>query len=481
MNIRVDLQTERATAIQDQVDPSAISENVPAMAKGVGTLSVALASVSGDVEDVSRLIEEKRGMFENMRGRISDMAARGARVAQVAHDGLTDTREAEAGVDQSHGNLTDLMARVVTLTDEVGALSARLGVVEETLGKVSEVSRHVSDLARQTNLLSLNAAIEAARAGDHGRGFAVVAREVKELSHQAGDATAQINDSLAVLSDQVRDLIQAAMQADQGAQDIRAVAAAAGDEIETLPRIFGQLRGVQEEIVRVSQDMGDDLSQTEADIARMTQGVDLAAQSLKKASAALGDLTNTSENLIALSANLGIETVDSPYIALVKEAAAQISARLELEASQGRIALADFFDEAYFPISGSMPKQFMTRAIPITDRIMPEFQEPILSALPGVVFCAAIDRNGYIPTHNRKFSQAQRPGDVEWNGRHCRNRRIFDDRVGLAAARSTAPFLLQAYRRDMGDGSFAMMKDVSAPIVVGDRHWGGLRLAYLAG
>ena len=55
---------------------------------------------------------------------------------------------------------------------------------------------------------------------------------------------------------------------------------------------------------------------------------------------------------------------------------------------------------------------------------------------------------------------------------------IFDDRVGLAAGRNREPFLLQIYRRDMGGGKFVLMKDLSAPITVGGRHWGGVRIAY---
>ena len=89
-----------------------------------------------------------------------------------------------------------------------------------------------------------------------------------------------------------------------------------------------------------------------------------------------------------------------------------------------------------------------------------------------------MDVNGYLPTHNHQFSQPQRPGEPVWNAAHCRSHRIFDDRVGLAAGRSTRPFLLQSCRCDMGSGNFALMKDVSAPIFVQRRHWGGLRLAY---
>ena len=105
-------------------------------------------------------------------------------------------------------------------------------------------------------------------------------------------------------------------------------------------------------------------------------------------------------------------------------------------------------------------------------------QESLLGFDAQVVFCIAADRNGYIACHNQKYNHAQRPGDVVWNTANCRNRRIFNDRTGLASARNTKPFLLQTYRRDMGGGQFVLLKEAAAPITVNGRHWGGLRLAY---
>ncbi len=119
----------------------------------------------------------------------------------------------------------------------------------------------------------------------------------------------------------------------------------------------------------------------------------------------------------------------------------------------------------------------MTAFTELTDQLLPPIQEPVLALSDRIGFCAAVDENGYLPTHNKKFAQPQRPEDSVWNTANCRNRRIFNDRVGLAAGRSTAPFLVQTYRRDMGGGNFVLMKDISAPITVGGRHWGGLRLA----
>ena len=80
--------------------------------------------------------------------------------------------------------------------------------------------------------------------------------------------------------------------------------------------------------------------------------------------------------------------------------------------------------------------------------------------------------------HTTVFAQPQRPGDPIWNAAHSRNRRIFDDRAGIMAARSVRPFLVQSYRRDMGGGVFELMREVDAPLRVRGRHWGGVRLAY---
>ena len=95
-----------------------------------------------------------------------------------------------------------------------------------------------------------------------------------------------------------------------------------------------------------------------------------------------------------------------------------------------------------------------------------------------MAFCVVVDRNGYLPVHNREYSHPQRPDDPAWNMSHCRNRLIFDSRAGLCAARNTRPYLVQSNPRHMGGGVVIMMKEFAAPIRVRGRHWGGLRMAY---
>ena len=95
-----------------------------------------------------------------------------------------------------------------------------------------------------------------------------------------------------------------------------------------------------------------------------------------------------------------------------------------------------------------------------------------------MAFCAMIDRNGYLPVHNKIYSHPQRPGDVTWNTANSRNRRIFNDAAGLAAGRNSRAYLIQSYARDMGNGNTVMMREIDVPIRVKGRHWGGFRTAY---
>jgi methyl-accepting chemotaxis protein len=160
-----------------------------------------------------------------------------------------------------------------------------------------------------------------------------------------------------------------------------------------------------------------------------------------------------------------------------QQAAQQVSQLLEEALRSGAASQADLFDEDYRAVEGTVPQQHMTRFVALAERLFPQVQERVLGLSDKVVFCIAVDRNGYIACHNQKY-QPQRPGDLVWNTANCRNRRIFNDRTGLASARNQRPFLLQTYRRDMGGGHFVILKEAAAPITVAGRHWGGLRLAF---
>ncbi|WP_342358443.1 methyl-accepting chemotaxis protein [Terrarubrum flagellatum] len=167
-----------------------------------------------------------------------------------------------------------------------------------------------------------------------------------------------------------------------------------------------------------------------------------------------------------------------PLITRTQNIAAKVAEALEQGIASRTITEDELFDVDYRLIGGTSPPQFINRALSFLETTLPPIQEAALASDSQIVFCASVDRNGYLPVHNRIYSQPQRPGEVAWNTMNCRNRRIFDDRSGIIAARSRRPFVIQTYARDMGDGRIDLLKEIDAPIVVRGRHWGGLRTAY---
>ncbi len=160
------------------------------------------------------------------------------------------------------------------------------------------------------------------------------------------------------------------------------------------------------------------------------------------------------------------------------DVANEVSRTLEKLVEDKKLTEEDLFDNSYIPVEGSDPAQYRTRFLTALEEVLPAIQDPLLASSPRMVYGVTIDRNAYVPVHNREYSQPQRPGETAWNIAHCRNRRIFDDRAGLTAARNVRPYAMQVYARDMGNGTTIIMQEIVAPVRVFGKHWGGFRVAY---
>ncbi|MBV8924230.1 MAG: methyl-accepting chemotaxis protein [Bradyrhizobium sp.] len=160
------------------------------------------------------------------------------------------------------------------------------------------------------------------------------------------------------------------------------------------------------------------------------------------------------------------------------EAGVELAGIFERGVASGALSLDDLFDANYVEIAGTNPVQYRTKFLDWADRALPAFQEAFLVKDKRMAFCAVVDRNGYLPVHNKIYSQPQRPGDVAWNTANSRNRRIFNDAAGLAAGQNQRSYLIQSYARDMGGGNTVMMREIDVPVRVRGRHWGGFRTAY---
>lgn len=447
------------------------------IAAEAGNLGIEIADVAGHVEDVNGRVGRQAEVFGQLRAtgvRMSDATGRIAAASAVARQ-VTDRAATE--VEESRERVHRSVVDIHDLVNAVGGMEGQIAGLREALDRVARVAKEIFAISKQTNLLALNATIEAARAGEAGRGFAVVAGEVKALSTKTGEATAEIDATLRLLNEQARRLMTESAASVSKAQAVSDGTAAIGAVIDTVGRAMSDLQSEADKIDAASAAIADSCGELEQEIVDLSAGVRLSSDNLAKARDRIHTLLGMSERLIGITAELGVETVDTPFIRLAQETAGRVAMAFNTALDDGSITEADLFDRVYRAIPGSNPEQLLTRFTLFCDRILPALQEPVLSSSDRVVFCVAVDDNGYLPTHNQKFSQTQ-GRDPVWNAAHCRNRRMFNDRVGLAAGKNTAPFLLQTYRRDMGGGTFALMKDVSAPVMVRGRHWGGLRVAY---
>jgi len=175
----------------------------------------------------------------------------------------------------------------------------------------------------------------------------------------------------------------------------------------------------------------------------------------------------------------GITSVESltaqerEMLALGNEFARRATETLEKWLAAKEVTPERLFSFLYYPTPNTDPPKFTTDYDKLSDRDILPIQESILARSPAIVFTVTVDKNGYLPTHNQRYSMPL-TGNLASDLVNNRTKRIFNDKTGLAAAQNTAPWLVQNYQRDTGE----TMADLSVPIFVQGKHWGAVRIGY---
>lgn len=432
-------------------DPAPVAAPAPDLRQAVQSIAQAASRLGRDAAEVRGLIEDSNQVNQ-----------RQVQALQTLGGQLGEVQRAQGGIGTTTTESLKAVERARAAVEQVGT---EVGGIVDTLRQVAAAAGQITQIALQTRLVAFNASVEAGRAGEAGRGFGVVADAVKDLSAKVEASSKQIMSTVAELDQRVGALAREIQ--------LREGEAPKGAFHRALAEVQGGVGSISAAAVQ-SRSICDGLNEQMAAIDREMQR---SSQTLGSATSRSEAFLKVSENMIEVVADCGIDTDDTPYIRGVQEAASQISKLLEDALRTNTIAIADLFDENYQPMTGTNPAQHTTRFVALADRLFPQVQERLLTLNQKVVYCIAVDRNGYVATHNRQYCNPQR-NDPVWNAANSRYRRIFNDRTGLASARNTRPFLLQTYRRDMGGGNFVLMKEAAAPITVNGRHWGGVRLAF---
>jgi methyl-accepting chemotaxis protein len=390
-------------------------------------------------------------------------AERAAAVAaQVRSESVAGRAEADQG-----------LKRISSARDDARLAAGIMAELQQKSQAIAGFTEVITEISARTNLLALNAAIEAARAGEHGRGFAVVAGEVRQLAHRTREATDEIGAMVRAITE----------QAEKASHGMAALAGVVSDAAGNVERVHGFLGHIEQSSGASESEIGE-IAAAAREHVLTTRGISDALEQIRDSMLsidaglprAVSSAMALAEKAETIAGGLGASSVPNAHDAVriaAQQAAAEVGQMFSRAIKAGQISRAALFDRRYKPIPNTNPSKHNTLFDAFTDRVLPELQEALLAAMPQLAYAGAVDDHGYFPTHNKKFSQPL-TGDYEHDMVNNRTKRIFTDRTGQRCGSNTLPFLLQTYKRDTGE----VMHDLSAPIYVDGKHWGGFRVGY---
>jgi methyl-accepting chemotaxis protein len=487
-----------------------IDRDIAAIADGRADLAQPVASTGNDATgriagNLNRFFARIRGLITHARASsvsIASDAARMNHLVQLTGDAVRRQEALAADIFESSNRVTIAVGEVAMNADAIQAstqnnldlaqrslsqmetvastmrstnqhiehFSTTVGELHTSSMKINEIVSLINDISDQTNLLALNAAIEAARAGEAGRGFAVVADEVRKLAEKVKTATQ-------VIGQNTQSMINLVADTSEKTQTIVSEVTRANEYVETsasdLGTMVGDFKRTTEQLATIASAIYNLRESNEAIHHEVEEirnhSVDISGR-MKQCQESARTLRESTEDLQCTLADF--RTGNSMFDTLHDRCADfrdQVAGILQRLAERG----VNVFDQAYKDIPGSNPKRFTTTYDGQCDSELTALYDRLLVDVPGLVYSLAVDSNGYAPAHNGIFSNPP-SGDPAVDLTKCRHKRIFSDPVGLKLAKNQKSSLFQTYVRDTGE----ILNDLSMPIVINGRHWGAVRIGF---
>jgi methyl-accepting chemotaxis protein len=435
--------------------------------------ALSAASVAFSVKQLAGKVQSQLSAAEKIVISADVMIATEQQTAQLSQQALAAASEARQSSDAGRGVLSESISRMHQLSKRAVGSRELIEALSQRSEEIQRVTLVIQSIASQTNLLALNAAIEAARAGEHGRGFAVVADEVRGLAGRTASATEEVGQMVADIQQRTAQVVEQIRQLsadlDSGVDQVELT----GQHLENIARLAAGVETQVSEIAQGAETNQAQLSSLFVAVQQMRSDLAVSDEQTRKLADAAVQMEGQAETISERLAEVGLDDYHQLIYDLAREGASQIAAKFEADVDENRVTLDDLFDRSYQAVPNTLPAKFQTRFDRYTDQVLPAIQEPILSRHDGLVFVIACTPQGYVPTHNAAFSHSL-TGDVAVDTVRSRSKRKFDDRTGIRCGSHQQAVLLQTYTRDTGE----LMHDLSVPIMVKGRHWGGLRMGY---
>ncbi len=265
--------------------------------ESVFKLSASAEEMAHVTEISNQSMVKQRNETDQVATAMNEMTATVHEVAQNAQLAADSASQANAEVNTGQGVVNDAIRNIASLVQKVEQASDVIHAVEGDSEEIGTVLDVIRGIAEQTNLLALNAAIEAARAGEQGRGFAVVADEVRVLAQRTQKSTEEIQQMIQKLQAGAQQAVEAMNQSRSQADVTRDTAAKAGQVLNSITRSVNSINDMNTLIASAAEEQNSVAEEINRNIVNISQASEANTESSEKTARTSEDLRNVAEEL----------------------------------------------------------------------------------------------------------------------------------------------------------------------------------------